>query len=250
MLVDRPGGRLPGRRARGPRPRDRPGGRVGPRARSTRPSWRRGARPGRPMPASAKVGVFLASLAAVVLVCLSAIIAFVATCLPIGLVSIGLDSQAGIMVAFIAGADRGHRGPHLHLSADPPTAGAGDLTMKLRDHTLLGMTQSLCPECLALVPAKIIARGGGSTSASGARRTGSARTSSAPTSATTTGWSSACRARSPPTSASSPIGAARSTAASAPSTSSTPASGWSRSPRRATSAARCATPPAGRAART
>jgi uncharacterized radical SAM superfamily Fe-S cluster-containing enzyme len=31
--------------------------------------------------------------------------------------------------------------------------------MKLRDHTFLGMTQSLCPDCLALVPAKIIARG-------------------------------------------------------------------------------------------
>lgn len=32
--------------------------------------------------------------------------------------------------------------------------------MQLRDHTLLGMTQSLCPECLALVPAKIITREG------------------------------------------------------------------------------------------
>ncbi len=31
--------------------------------------------------------------------------------------------------------------------------------MELRDHTLLGMTQSLCPECLALVPAKIITKG-------------------------------------------------------------------------------------------
>ena len=30
---------------------------------------------------------------------------------------------------------------------------------RLRDHTFLGTTQSLCPECLALVPAKIIARG-------------------------------------------------------------------------------------------
>src|SRR6267154_1646087 len=30
---------------------------------------------------------------------------------------------------------------------------------KLRDHTFLGMTQSLCPECLALVPAKIISKG-------------------------------------------------------------------------------------------
>ena len=29
----------------------------------------------------------------------------------------------------------------------------------LRDHTFLGTTQSLCPECLALVPAKIIAKG-------------------------------------------------------------------------------------------
>lgn len=32
--------------------------------------------------------------------------------------------------------------------------------MQLREHTLLGMTQSLRPECLALVPAKIIAREG------------------------------------------------------------------------------------------
>jgi uncharacterized radical SAM superfamily Fe-S cluster-containing enzyme len=33
--------------------------------------------------------------------------------------------------------------------------------MPLRDHTFLGTTQSLCPESLALVPAKIIARDGG-----------------------------------------------------------------------------------------
>ena len=32
--------------------------------------------------------------------------------------------------------------------------------MRLRDHTFLGMTQSLCPECLALVPAKIIEKDG------------------------------------------------------------------------------------------
>ena len=32
--------------------------------------------------------------------------------------------------------------------------------MQLRDHVFLGTTQSLCPECLALVPAKIIAREG------------------------------------------------------------------------------------------
>ena len=30
---------------------------------------------------------------------------------------------------------------------------------QLREHTFLGTTQSLCPECLALVPAKIIAKG-------------------------------------------------------------------------------------------
>lgn len=30
--------------------------------------------------------------------------------------------------------------------------------MKLRDHTFLGATQSLCPDCLAVVPAKIISR--------------------------------------------------------------------------------------------
>ena len=34
------------------------------------------------------------------------------------------------------------------------------MSMPLRDHTFLGMTQSLCPECLELVPAKIIERGG------------------------------------------------------------------------------------------
>ncbi len=32
--------------------------------------------------------------------------------------------------------------------------------MPLREHTFLGMTQSLCPECLALVPAKIIEKNG------------------------------------------------------------------------------------------
>ncbi len=30
----------------------------------------------------------------------------------------------------------------------------------LRDHTFLGMTQSLCPECLSLVPAKILSKEG------------------------------------------------------------------------------------------
>lgn len=34
------------------------------------------------------------------------------------------------------------------------------LFMKLRDYLYLGTTQSLCPECLALVPAKIVARHG------------------------------------------------------------------------------------------
>lgn len=33
--------------------------------------------------------------------------------------------------------------------------------MELREHTFLGMTQSLCPECLTLVPAKIVARADG-----------------------------------------------------------------------------------------
>jgi len=31
-------------------------------------------------------------------------------------------------------------------------------TLPLRDHTFLGMTQSLCPECLAVVPATILVR--------------------------------------------------------------------------------------------
>ena len=34
------------------------------------------------------------------------------------------------------------------------------MSLHFRDHTFLGMTQSLCPECLELVPAKIIERGG------------------------------------------------------------------------------------------
>ena len=33
--------------------------------------------------------------------------------------------------------------------------------MRLREHTFLGMTQSLCPDCLAVVPAKIVARDDG-----------------------------------------------------------------------------------------
>jgi 7,8-dihydro-6-hydroxymethylpterin dimethyltransferase len=33
--------------------------------------------------------------------------------------------------------------------------------MELRDHTFLGMTQSLCPECLTVVPAKILVKAGG-----------------------------------------------------------------------------------------
>ena len=33
--------------------------------------------------------------------------------------------------------------------------------LQLRDHTFLGMTQSLCPECLTLLPAKIVVRDGG-----------------------------------------------------------------------------------------
>lgn len=32
--------------------------------------------------------------------------------------------------------------------------------MRLRDHTFLGMTQSLCPECLTLIPAKILDKNG------------------------------------------------------------------------------------------
>ncbi|HCP12399.1 MAG TPA: radical SAM protein, partial [Planctomycetaceae bacterium] len=32
--------------------------------------------------------------------------------------------------------------------------------LKLRDHRFLGMTQSLCPQCLAVVPAKIVSRNG------------------------------------------------------------------------------------------
>lgn len=31
---------------------------------------------------------------------------------------------------------------------------------KFRDYTFLGTTQSLCPDCLAVVPAKIVSRDG------------------------------------------------------------------------------------------
>lgn len=34
------------------------------------------------------------------------------------------------------------------------------MTLALRDHTFLGLTQSLCPECLSVVPAKIVEREG------------------------------------------------------------------------------------------
>ena len=33
------------------------------------------------------------------------------------------------------------------------------MTQKFRNYTVLGITQSLCPECLAVVPAKIVTRG-------------------------------------------------------------------------------------------
>src|SRR5690242_20734989 len=46
------------------------------------------------------------------------------------------------------------------LSPDPPFLVCKGLTMRLREHTFLGMTQSLCPECLTLLPAKIIERAG------------------------------------------------------------------------------------------
>ena len=39
------------------------------------------------------------------------------------------------------------------------TRNGGETMTQLRDHTFLGMTQSLCPVCLALVPAKIITKG-------------------------------------------------------------------------------------------
>ena len=54
--------------------------------------------------------------------------------------------------------------------------------MRLRDHTFLGTTQSLCPECLALVPAKIISRAGRVYFRKRCPSTACARTSSAPTS--------------------------------------------------------------------
>lgn len=40
------------------------------------------------------------------------------------------------------------------------SAAIGQQAVQHRDYTFLGMTQSLCPECLAVVPAKIVARCG------------------------------------------------------------------------------------------
>src|SRR5262245_34996948 len=50
------------------------------------------------------------------------------------------------------------RYPSLGMHPSPLSA-PGVPMPTLRDHTFLGMTQSLCPECLALVPAKIITKG-------------------------------------------------------------------------------------------
>ena len=33
------------------------------------------------------------------------------------------------------------------------------MSQQFRDYTVLGMTQSLCPECMSVVPAKIVTRG-------------------------------------------------------------------------------------------
>ena len=104
---------------------------------------------------------------------------------------------------------------------------------QLRDHTFLGTTQSLCPECLALVPAKIIAKGERVYFRKRCPSTACARTSSAPTSRWYDRMEFSLPGKVPAaSSASSPTRAAPTTAACAPSTSSTPASAWSRSRRR------------------
>ena len=121
--------------------------------------------------------------------------------------------------------------------------------MKFRDYTFLGTTQSLCPECLALVPAKIIDRGGRvyfrkRCPTHGVRedfvcsdvKWFDRNEFLTPAKAAGPRWRSSRSA------------AARSTAACAPSTSSTRAWACSRSRRRAIWNARCATPPARRAA--
>ena len=71
--------------------------------------------------------------------------------LPLGL-SDGANSNA-IIIAFIATVAAGR-----WVFLDP-AVGRGGLHDAPRDHTFLGMTQSLCPECLAPVPAKIITKG-------------------------------------------------------------------------------------------
>lgn len=53
------------------------------------------------------------------------------------------------------------RSPNLAGSPLPADTVPGRAVQPLRDHTFLGLTQSLCPECLTLVPAKIIVRPNG-----------------------------------------------------------------------------------------
>ncbi len=99
---------------------------------------------------------------------------------------------------------------------------------QLRDHTFLGTTQSLCPECLALVPAKIIARGKRVYFRKRCPTHGVREDFVCSDVAHYDQMQYSLPGKVPPRWGSNPTKAARTTAASAPSTSSTPASAWSR----------------------
>ena len=100
---------------------------------------------------------------------------------------------------------------------------------QLRDHTFLGMTQSLCPECLALVPAKIITKGSRVYFRKRCPTHGVREDFICSDVSQYDQMQYSLPGKVPPRYGVEPDkGCPVSTAASAPSTSSTPASGWSR----------------------
>ncbi len=121
--------------------------------------------------------------------------------------------------------------------------------MKLREHTFLGTTQSLCPECLALVPAKIITRQGRVYFRKHCPVHGTREDFVCSDVRQYDRMEFSLPGKVPAEFGTTPEGAAvRTIAASAPSTNNIPASAWSRLPPRATCTARCATRAAARAA--
>ncbi len=120
---------------------------------------------GVPASMSQKIATFGASLGMVILIWGAGLIAFGTACtmivvgseaasLPISINGL-LWTLFGRGSPAILGAD--DLVVSRHAAQEPKKA----IAMQLRDHTFLGMTESLCPECLALVPAKIIVRDDG-----------------------------------------------------------------------------------------